>query len=195
MRVCQPQIANRCDRLVAGYRATRKPVVVYSIAKKSIVLGCFESDHREVEVDIKIAEELKLLTQDIRIPDRLLGELVVGNDEPPLFGFAQMRDRDDKGIPRRCAASTRAVPESSRLFSSIRHGTKKPKVSTLRANIIICFSGCLRGLRSFNISEWIGTYSTVRRGALLRNRIKDFASVIVFLLGDPFAPYLYLYIY
>src|SRR6516225_5258290 len=122
MRVCQPQIANRCDRLVAGYRATRKPVVVYSIAKKSIDLGRFESDHREVEVDIKMAEELKLLTQDIRIPDRLLGELVVGNDEPPLFGFAQMRDRDDriKGIPRRCAASTRAVPESSRLFSSIR---------------------------------------------------------------------------
>src|SRR5262249_1912780 len=100
-----------------------------------------------------------------------------------------------KGIPRRCAASTRAVPESSRLFSSIRHGTKKPKVSTLRANIIICFSGCLRGLRAFNVTEWIGTYSTVRRGALLRNGIKDFASVIVFLLGDPFAPYLYLHIY
>jgi hypothetical protein len=51
MRVCQPQIANRGDRLLAGYRTTRKPVIVYSVAKKSIDLGGFKSDHREVEVD------------------------------------------------------------------------------------------------------------------------------------------------
>jgi hypothetical protein len=58
-------VAGGGDRLLAGARASLKPLVAYSVAKKGIDLSRFESDHRKVEVDINIAEGQKLLAQNI----------------------------------------------------------------------------------------------------------------------------------
>lgn len=89
MRSGVPKVTDAGDGPLVGCYSDGSVVVgaVVSILKNDVDLCSFETDDREVEIDIQIREKLELASQDVGIPNSDISELVVSDDEGALLGL------------------------------------------------------------------------------------------------------------
>ncbi len=91
----KPEVAGHNDDILGGRRLGDRigpGIACWAVETfdQEVDLAGLEARDLDVEVDLDLAQILELAGEQLRVPARVLGQLVVGQGERPFLGLAQM---------------------------------------------------------------------------------------------------------
>src|SRR6516164_7627625 len=111
----------------------------------------------ELDIEIKFYQILEMTPQQIKIPDRLLGQPIVSDDHRPLVGIAQPPDGDGRDLRHAqascCFPPAMACQDGAGLIDQDRIGPEAPDAFHQTSNL--AFRMTPRVARKFlQLVEW-----------------------------------------
>ena len=161
-KVAEPADGRRRSVDVGDFVCFVASTVEIELLNQDVNIWRVEAGDRGIELEVEVSEILQLKGQKLAVPACVLGQFVVCNDIGALLGVGHAIKADRRHLCDAeclCAASIRPWPAITPPSASINTGLVKPNSRMLFAICWICFGECVRGLRTYGLSDPTGRVS------------------------------------